>query len=135
MFRRKPDLTIGPRDNPYMLRWELMKFFGQQICLHKICRSDDERALHDHRANNFSLVLWGEYNEIREHGDRGQVYGPLSTIYRKAEQLHRLVLNPGEHVWTLWWRGRARKEWGFNIQGRGWIHWRAYIDEFGEDAT
>ncbi len=42
---RKPDFIIGGPENPYLLRWYLIpqnRFFN--VYLHKILRSDDDRA-------------------------------------------------------------------------------------------
>lgn len=65
MMNREPDLFIGGRQNPYLIRWHLIpknKLFN--IYLHKFCRSDDDRALHDHPwMFNVSILLTGEYDE------------------------------------------------------------------------
>lgn len=124
---RKPDLIIGPLDNPYMLRWVLFRFRGWQLSLHKIVRSDDDRALHDHTADNWSLILRGQYTEFSGKWGHGMVYGPLSLVFRKAETPHRLVLNDGEVTWTLWLRAPSRREWGFHCP-KGWRHWKEYCD-------
>lgn len=135
----KPDLVIGPHDRPYMLRWHLLRFRGWQLALHKICRSDDERACHDHKADNLSIILRGQYTEVRgwrfDDSVSMAVHGSLSTIFRKAEQLHRLVLNKGEHVWTLWLRWPPRRKWGFMVPGVGWMTAEEYFKRYGEDAT
>lgn len=126
---REPDLIIGPRDNPYMHRWHLLRWRGWQLALHKIWRSDDDRALHDHRADNLSILLKGKYTEIRSIGDRGQVYGPCNVIFRKAEQPHRLVLDLGKPVWSIWLRWPSRREWYFHCPGRGLVHWKLFTAE------
>src|SRR5690242_14714107 len=62
--RRPPDVIIGGRDRPYMLRWFVIprnRFFN--IYLHHFHRSDDDRALHDHPWLNLSIILQGEYVE------------------------------------------------------------------------
>lgn len=163
---RTPDLVIGPEDNPYMLRWWLKKDgkFGD-LYLHKICRSDEARALHDHRADNISLILKGSYTEIIAPKDPycalgynlnspiTRRFGPGSVIHRKAEQPHRLVLdtetelkfNPhgfgnytvtwDKPVWTLWFKFKERREWGFwqKMDGRGyvWMHYKEFTDAYG----
>lgn len=129
----KPSLVIGPPNRPYMLRWHLFRFRGWQLCLHKICRSDDARALHDHKAKNLSIILKNQYNEIREQGDRGQVYGPGNFIFRQAKDQHRLVLNKGEHVWTLWLRWPPTRRWGFIVPGHGWVDADDYHARWGEE--
>jgi len=126
---RAPDLIIGPRDNPYMYRWHLLKWRGWQLALHKIWRSDDDRGLHDHRADNLSVILKGRYTELPGYWGNGDVHGPGSVIFRKAETLHRLVLDPGKPAWTLWLRWPPRREWGFFCPGKGWVHWKKFTAE------
>lgn len=126
---RKPDLVIGPSDRPYMLRWHLFRFRGWQLALHKICRSDDARALHDHKADNWSMILWGGYTEIRPFAQA--VHGPLATVFRKAEEAHRLVLD--KPAWTLWLRWPARRAWGFYAP-EGWMSAPEYDAKYGQEA-
>lgn len=124
----QPDLIIGPEDGPYMLRWHLIRWRGWQLALHKICRSDDDRALHDHVGDNVSLILRGRYTELPGEWGRGTVYGAGSVIFRKAETPHRLVLDKGAVAWTLWLRWPPRRQWGFHCP-KGWVHWKQFIGE------
>lgn len=49
-------------------------------------------------------------------------------IARKAEQLHRLVLEAP--VWTYVVCGRVRRTWGYQTE-RGWVPWRQHaLGEF-----
>jgi hypothetical protein len=112
------------------MRWTLVRFFGWQMALHKICRSDDDRALHDHVGDNLSIVLRGQYTEMPDR----QVYGSGNVVFRKAEKPHRLVLNPGEHVWTLWLRWPHRREWGFYCP-KGWVHWTKFTSGGREGSS
>jgi len=157
MFKRKPDVVIGSEDNPYMERWHLIPRNGIfDIYLHKISRSDDDRALHDHRADNISFILSGQYTEILAPriGEEWDVIFPntykrkrFSLIFRKAEQPHRLVLEsdpsltqfPQEEkpVWTLWIKFGDRRDWGFwpiAEDGRTftWMDWKSYLTKFGD---
>lgn len=61
---RKPDLIIGPRDNPQTIRWHIFVWRGWQLSLHKWLRSDDDRAPHDHKADNISLLLTDCFREM-----------------------------------------------------------------------
>lgn len=148
MFKRKPDITIGPPDNPYMERWHLIprnKWFN--IYLHKISRSDDDRALHDHRADNLSIILKGSYLEhtysfwdtqrLFHFGYTSQthdIYKPGRIRYRKAEEPHRLELlmnTEGKEVpvWTLWIKFPERREWGF-WPNHEWMDWKTYLKKY-----
>jgi hypothetical protein len=119
---RKPDLIIGPRNNPQTTRWHLFTWRGWQLSLHRWHRSDDDRALHDHKADNVSISLTGRFREVLFHptcdyprGDRVYtlaVRWPLIPYFRKAETPHRVELIDGP-VWTLWLRWPARRRWGY----------------------
>lgn len=133
---RKPDLIIGPAHDPYLLRWHIFRLFGWQLALHKMLRDDDDRALHDHRADNLSIVLRGGYHEITPaplvnpsapQWVVSRWRGPGSVIFRKAELPHRLVRGP-RVSWSLWLRWPARREWGFYCP-KGWRHWREFCGE------
>jgi hypothetical protein len=116
---RKPDLIIGPAHNPQTYRWHIIKFRGWQFSLHKWMRSDDDRALHDHVADNVSLILNGGFFEIvreykpglwaanspflkrhnwqrdgegRWYKDRRQWRKPWRLYFRRAETPHRVEL-------------------------------------------
>lgn len=134
---RSPDLTIGPKDNPQTHRWHLwlpkwLYARGWRLNLHRWFRSDDDRALHDHRADSFSLVLWGGYWEITSHRWeplKRRWCGPGSIVYRRGEMPHRVALAAGHgHVWSLWLRGPFRREWGFWCP-KGWRPYQEYIAE------
>src|ERR1700761_1640589 len=113
---RKPDLIIGPRDNPQTIRWHFLKLFGFQFALHKWLRSDSDRSPHDHKADNISIILspQGYWEMVREWGDdpmhdlahgswthtyEGEYYRDRwhyrrawRPYFRKAETLHRVAL-------------------------------------------
>lgn len=114
-----------------MHRWHLLRWHGWQLALHKIWRSDDDRAMHDHIGDNVSVLLTGCYEELRScpRCKQGEVSGhsalriPLIPYFRRAETPHRLVLT--KPVWTLWLRWPRRREWGFHCPS-GWVHEKDY---------
>lgn len=126
-FKREPDVVVGDLKNPYLLRWHVIprnKFFN--IYLHKFLRSDDDRALHDHMYDNISILLKGEYIEItRTHGLTQYKAGDI--IFRRAKKPHRILLDEGKPVWTLFFCGPRYREWGFHCP-QGWRHWREFLD-------
>lgn len=133
---RKPDLTIGPEHDPQTLRWHLLRWRGWQVALHRWCRSDSDRALHDHTGDNVSILLTGRYREHLSHawqkpGDpaylRPRVRYPFFPYFRKAEQPHRIELYRGP-VWSLWIRWPSRRTWGFYCP-QGWRHWKEYVSD------
>ena len=125
----RPDLIVGDPANPYLLRWELIRFRGWQLALHKILRSDDERALHDHRGDNWSFILREGYYEVLSHAWQlpvGKRRKPGHLYFRVAEQPHRLVLTGHKPCWTLWLRAPERRRWGFHCQN-GWRDAEEYL--------
>lgn len=146
---RKPDLIIGPHHDPQTVRWHIFVWRGWQLSLHKWLRSDSDRAPHDHKADNISIILNAGYWETirtREwlqegdmlafsphtwthHGD-GEFYRdvdrtyfrwPLVPYFRKAETPHRVTLpSNGKPVWTLWMRWPPRRRWGYWCP-KGWV--------------
>jgi hypothetical protein len=153
---REPDLYIGGKDNPYLLRWYLIprnRFFN--VYLHKIVRSDDDRALHDHPWYWLSVMLRGRYAEVvkvNEHevighiagyqeGKRPQCTGYFRGLYyevyrrtiyragairiRRATHTHRLELIDNKPCWTLFITGPKIREWGFHCL-QGWRHWQIF---------
>jgi hypothetical protein len=116
----------------YMERFWVFRTRWLSARLHRILRSDHDRDLHDHPWPYATLILRGGYWEITEQGQRW--HGPGSVLFRRATHLHRLVLPPDEPATTLFLHGRKRREWGFRTTA-GWVHWRAYLAERGEDLV
>lgn len=128
-----PHFYVGGKDDPYLKRWYVIprnKWFN--IYLHKFCRDDEDRALHDHPWDFWSLMLWGSYTEIT--GETHFEDGPIQIqqqcrersmgqlAFMPAEHRHRVVLNKlktlrlGERpvpCWTMVFTGGTRRVWGF----------------------
>ncbi len=139
--------TIGAEENggPLLERYVIIRhprLFG--IFLHKLCRSDHDRALHDHPWGFISAVLKNGYHEIHWVKDTGvfdgSVWGsqdevlhhrPGAILFRPATWRHRVVIEPGKPAWTLIFLGPRRRRWGFWIprQWDGttkWCWWAKY---------
>lgn len=119
---RKPDFVIG--DN-YMHRWFVVpRNPWQNVYLHRILKSDDDRALHDHPWDNRTLVIVGRY--IEHLADGRQVLRVAGdVIERSADTLHRLEVLPGEAAVSLFMTGPKQREWGFACP-QGWVHWEDF---------
>lgn len=133
-----PHFTIGKPGSPYMQRWYVIprnRFFN--IYLHRVVRSDDDRALHDHPWINLSIVLRGGYLEILPvrppTADDPMPYqhavwrGPGSVVLRRPTAAHRLVIDQGQTCWSLFVTGPNVRAWGFWCP-RGWRHWQDFVD-------
>lgn len=141
--RRPPDYVIGGEQDPYLRRWWVIprnRFFN--VYLHHFCRSDDDRALHDHPWWNMSLLLSGNY---REHLVGGVVKRRTegAFYFRRASTAHRVELeeefpHSGMHierpVWTLFVTGPRIREWGF-LCPHGWRHWREFTNPTDDGRT
>lgn len=111
----------GNNQEPYLERYHLMKLpFGIQIYLHRFVASDPGRALHNHPWRSaLSLVLSGGYDEIRL-GNSAQNYNLVkrnitagSLNYISGNIYHRIDLEPGTQVWTLFIHTASHRSWGF----------------------
>ena len=138
---KKRKQIIGGKDDPYMIRWFLIprnRFFN--VYLHRFCRADDDRALHDHPWFSFSILLRGSYVEhtIKNGGiHKRKLYSVAKGFFsrfrfRSAWFTHRIELaqydwNPErgswtEYPWTLFITGPKIRAWGFHCPS-GWKHW------------
>ncbi len=143
----RPNFTIGPPDNPYLLRWYLIprnRWFN--IYLHLILRSD-ERTLHDHPWWFFSFILWGGYWEYVGQ-DYGQTWSNqwtwrnikkrwrrvCSLSYCPVGHAHRIELPIGRTSWTLIFTGPKVRSWYFYCP-KGKVEWRDYVDQTATGNT
>lgn len=97
-------------------------WFG--IRIHHILASDNDRAFHDHPYNYASYIVKGHYTEHTPQSV--YVWGPGSFRIAKAESLHFLKLESGTTVWTLFFTGPRKRNWGFQTDS-GWIPWNQYV--------
>lgn len=133
--------TILKRDNePYLIRTTLFACKWFSIKIHKALISDSDGP-HDHPWNYLSLILWGGYWEERttikihnrldwdgsydtwtDHIKSRVWYGPLSLLYRRGDQLHRLILPKGKYSISLIFTFRKWRKWGYIRDGA----WQQY---------
>jgi hypothetical protein len=131
----------GP-EGPLRIRWILFRVPSFGIFLHKLCRSDHDRALHDHPWSFLSVVLKGGYDEIRYvrtitqigvygrfEEDEHQHHSVGSILFRPAEWRHRVIIND-KPAWTLVFVGLNRRRWGFWPTGE-FCWWRKYNPDKG----
>lgn len=133
-----PDFIIGSEADPYMWRWWILPrntLFN--IYLHRILRSDDDRALHDHPWINASVVLSGGYWEVLPELTPERTFPvppqrkawrkPGSIVLRWPTAAHRLeVVDGGPATWSLFITGPKVREWGFWCP-RGWKKWTDFV--------
>lgn len=130
MMTRTPDFIIG--DN-YLRRWWIIprnRLFN--IYLHEINKSDDDRALHDHPWSNTSFLIRGSYIEHTPDGSFVRKAGDV--VHRPALAAHRLEVEDGARVISLFSTGPIEREWGFHCP-QGWRHWREFTDSRNSGAV
>ena len=142
---RAPDHIISGEaglNDPYLLRWYVIPrnpIFN--VYLHNFCRSDDDRALHDHPWWNFSWLLDGDYQEevpvdpknpAGERKTLDRFEGAM--VFRFAKQAHRVLLwrRMTDHdkewpTWTLFITGPRFRKWGFWCP-HSWRFWKDYTE-------
>lgn len=129
---------IGGRENPYMIRWFIIprnRWFN--VYLHKFCRDDDDRALHDHPWWFVSIMLRGGYAEHHPGiGAMPNIRKAFSVAFRKATDQHRIQLfrdSEGrvKSCWTLVITGRKQRTWGFWCP-KGFVPWHEFVDHSDE---
>ncbi len=124
-----PDFYIGGRDNPQIERWFIIpRNKLANVYLHRILRSDEDRALHDHPWWNCSIVLRGGYWEVTPKGRKWR--GAGSIVFRGAKASHRLEIDRtrAQRAVTLFLTGPRFRVWGFHCP-KGWVQWTDFVDE------
>jgi hypothetical protein len=160
-FSLAPDYIVG---GDYLHRWWVLPrnpLFN--IYLHRIGRSDDDRALHDHPWVNCSLVLRGAYDEVcltpaamwwwreylQEHSlteadpDYSIGFGRHLETHRVRTSELFLVARRARTphrlevvegpVWTLFLTGPVIRDWGFHCP-KGWVHYKVFTDPMDKGA-
>lgn len=111
-----PNQDITHAGSVYLRRWLLTPSVrGWRLMLHKICRPDLDRVLHDHPWDFATLCLRGGYIEV-VHGPGGVAAEILiagRARLRAAEHTHRIDRVLGGAAWTLVLHGPRRRRWGF----------------------
>ena len=117
------------KKRPLLIRWILFRIPAFGIYIHKFCRSDYDRSLHDHPWPFIAVILKGGYIEVHDQTRDGQQEhvwrGPGSVLLRPAEWRHRVILPKDTPSWSLIIVGRRIKWWGFFLPD-GWCWWRKH---------
>lgn len=121
---------IGGHVNPYLIRWFLIpRNKWLNLYLHKFCRDDDDRALHDHPWWFVSVMIRGSY---KEHTENGCVIRHSPSIaFRRATHRHKVELftdSNGNKIpcWTIVITGPRSRVWGFWCP-KGFVPWTQFV--------
>lgn len=154
LLERFPKKEIMSRngDRLYLTRYFLLggEFSRWALMVHHMHMPDDDACHHDHPWNFWTLILKGGYVEEITTSFRAAVAGwarrlPIVAVltwdtvvvaqhnrpgtfhYRPAEHTHRIAALPTGDCWTLVWRTKRHRGWGFHTK-QGWVHWREFIN-------
>ena len=117
------------KNEPYLTRYYLFlkdrKWFPFNVFLHNFHKGDLD-DLHDHPWPFITFIIKGGY---WEHTPDGKFWrGPGSVRMARSNQLHRVELEPGVDVWTIFVPGPHVKDWGFIDNGK-WKQHEEYLEE------
>ena len=120
--KRKPwqfmtKFEISFNGDVYMVRWRLIQtpYFG--IYLHKFLRGDADPFVHDHPWAFISFVLRGGYTEMVRNNFTHEI-NPRHVKrvnVKRRDDAHFVGALDRVPTWTLVFRGRQRRTWGFWI--------------------
>jgi hypothetical protein len=110
--------------DPFLYRWFVIRTDRLALFVHQFVRSDEDRALHDHPWNFIVIPIWRGYIEHNDKGSR-RVWPIISARFRKAEYRHRVELIGGKSAWSLFFRFKSYREWGFWPKD-GFILWNKW---------
>jgi len=122
---------IKSRDGElHFRRWRIIETPWFSIYVHGIYKADEDKHMHDHPWNYTSIVLRGFFSERipdpnRPNREECLVLGPSKIVRRKAEQFHKIEQLHSPTVYTLFFTGRRRREWGYRTE-HGWIDHKTY---------
>lgn len=118
--------TVWVNGSLYLERWYVVpRNDAMNVYLHRFWRSDDDRALHDHRGDNRSVIIDGHYVEHALEGSQTRFAGDV--VDRRATDLHRIELVDYRPVISLFFIGPIVRNWGFRCLDGRWIPWREFV--------
>jgi len=126
---RKRVIMDRHNNEPYLTRYYLFlkerKWFPFNIFLHNFHKGDLD-DLHDHPWPFITFIIKGGY---WEHTPNGRFWRGAGTLrLASCYSLHRVELEPGVDVWTLFIPGPKLRDWGFLRKGE-WIQHEQYMRE------
>ncbi len=105
---------------PFLYRYHILSLSdnGPGLCFHRFVKSDPDRGYHDHPwERSVSFILCGKYDErvlardkttFEERTFNRWSFNHLDGI----KTFHRVMIEEGEEVWTIFAFGSRSKTWG-----------------------
>ena len=112
-----------PTGEPSRIRWRIIHtpWFG--IYLHKWNKPDPRPTLHNHPWNFFSIILWGNYQEIRKDNRITKNQGSYNRRWFnkvKRFDFHTVTeVKPG--TISLMFIGKTHPDWGYMTE-KGYVN-------------
>lgn len=115
-----PVKVIRYKGKPFLYRYHVLSLTndGPGICFHNFVESDPDRGYYDHPWNSaFSFILCGKYDE-RILNDDKKTYTTYPrnrwtfNFLKGKDVYHRVMLDEGKDVWTIFFFGKKSKTWG-----------------------
>jgi hypothetical protein len=126
---RKRVIMDRHSNEPYLTRYYLFlkdrDRFPFNVFLHNFHKGDLD-DLHDHPWPFITIIISGGYWEHTPAGRHWQ--GAGSIRYANENSLHRIELEPGVDVWTLFMPGPKRRDWGF-LKDQEWVQHEKYLSD------
>jgi hypothetical protein len=127
--RPEPDFTVLNDGLPQLQRWYVVpRNDVRNVYLHRFLRSDEARAQHDHRGDNTSWLLEGDY--LEHLGDVKVLRHAGDVVERRAAAPHRIELLDDRPVISLFFIGPVVRDWGFHCP-TGWRPWQEFVSVDG----
>lgn len=109
------------RGVPFLYRYHLFSLTkdGPGMCIHRFVKSDPDRGYHDHPWNrSMSFILCGKYDERiydKNEPDNYKTYTRNRFTFNYLDGVktfHRVMVEEGKDVWTLFGFQKRSKTWG-----------------------
>ncbi len=102
-------------------RWRLLKTPWFEVYIHGIYHKDEDKHLHNHPWNIWTMILWGSYIEELMGKDCKSTKHKIRTFlnmgYRNSERFHCIREVISKKVYTLAIVGKRKShEWGYHTE-------------------
>lgn len=111
-------------------RYRLLSTPWFNLYIHQLLKSDEDRHMHDHPWDFFSLILKGSYFEQTTYHPyhivvHSRTFRVGDLIEHDARDAHHITLK-SPVVWTLVLTLGREREWGYRISENQWIDFKTY---------
>lgn len=102
-------------------RWRLFATPWFDVNIHAIYKADQDKHMHNHPWNIWTMVLWGGYHEMyRKEKDGSITRKPriiLNMRYANTNQYHKIEQMISKKCITLAIMSKRKSDWGYLVNG------------------